>query len=187
MNNTIIFLSLFILFLSLMLTIKIKLSVDLNNNKIILVVWFFQIKIITISISVIGLYYQINNSKKLKPISLIIKDEDKYLLGQIKSSIIDKLYYDDIILQSDIGLSNAANTAISIGCLNFICSMLADYLSIHNPDTKLYFSNTANFSQIIFYFDLELKVHFTIFDLLFAVIMSFYKRGKYVKERKQKG
>lgn len=169
------------------MSIKFKITLDLNNNTILIVVWIYKIKIVKISISIIGLYYQINNSKKLKPINLILKAEDKYFLEQIKTSIFDKLYYDDIIFESNIGFLNASNTAKTIGTLNLICSVVADYLQILNPDTRLYYYNSANFTKTTFYINLEIKVYFTIFDLIFAVIMSFYKRGRYVKERKQKG
>lgn len=183
MNSTIIFLSIFIIFLSLMLTIKIKIILDLNNNKLVIMIWIFKIKVLTINISIIGLYYQINNSKKFKSLHLILNQEEKYFIKQIKSSIIDKLYFDDIILVTELGLMSASDTAISIGILNMFCVNLANKLFAKNSDIRLYFNNTPDFEDMKLKIDLELKVYFTIFDLLFAIIMSVYKRGKYVKKR----
>lgn len=183
MSGTIIFLSLSILFLSLMMSFKLKITLDLNNNKMIILIWVYKLKIITIDINIIGLYYKINNSKKLKPLNIILKKEDKYFLEQIKSSILDKLYYDDIIFVSKVGLNSASNTAVSVGFLDQICRYLTNILYVKNPDIRLYFNNIPNFEEVSFVLDLELKVYFTIFDLVFAIIMSFYKRGKYVKER----
>lgn len=184
MNSTIIFLSLFILFLSLMLTIKFKVVIDLNKNKVNIIIWIYRWKILTIDISILGLYYRINNNKKLKPISIILKKEDKHFLEQIKSSILDKFYYDDIIFESKIGLNSASSTAIGIGLLNVICARLSSTFYNKNSDIRLYYNNSPEFERFKFLINLEMKVHFTIFDLVFAIIMSFYKRGKYVKERK---
>ena len=66
MNNTIIFLSLLIVFLSIMLVFQINIIFDLYGNFIDITIRLFGIKLATISISLIGLYIQINNKKKLK-------------------------------------------------------------------------------------------------------------------------
>lgn len=187
MNNAIIFLFFIILFLSLMLVIKIKSNFDLNNNKLIIIIYVYNLKILTISVSIIGLYYKINNSKKLKKLQLILKPEDKYFLNQIKSSILDKLYYDDIILESKIGLGQASSSAITIGVLNQLSIILSNYLYGINRDIRLFFNHQPDFEKSNVSVDLELKVYFTIFDMVYAIIMSFYKRGKYVKTNKQKG
>ena len=112
--------------------------------------------------------------------------EQKYLIEQIKTSIIDKLYYESIVFESNIGLENASNTALSIGVINLICNILGDYFYTKNHDTVLFYNNVANFENTNISFNLQIQVYFTIFDLVFAIIMSFYKRGKYVKETKQK-
>jgi len=187
MNNTIIFLSLFILFLSLMLEFKVKIILDVNSNILNIYVYLFRLRIVYIEISLVGLYYKINNSKKIKKLKLVLTKEETYLIKQIKKSILDKLYYDDIVLQSKIGVGDADKTAIDIGLLNLICIFGGDYLQSKNRDTVLYYNNLPDFEQMNLYVDLEVKFYFTIFDLVFAIIMSFYKRGKYVKERKQKG
>ena len=184
MTSTIIFLSLLFLFLSLMLVFKIRLVLDLNNNKIIIMIWLFSIKIITLNISIIGLYLEINDNKKLKPISLILTKEDKYLISQIKSSILDKLYYDDIIISSNIGLGNSHHTAIIVCILNMLCNKISQLTFLKNKDARLYFSNVPDFIGVKFLMDIEAKVYFTVFDLVFAIILSFYKRGRYVKEAK---
>lgn len=186
MNNTIIFLSIAILFISMMLVFTIRLHFDLYENMLSIEILLFGIKVITIKLSLVGLYYQINNSKKLKTISVIINNEQKYLLMQIKKSIIDKLYYDDIIFSSKIGLNDAKNTALSVGTLNLACMYLANKFQNKNSDTILYYENEVSFEKKNFEIDLQLKVYFTIFDLIFAVVLSFYKRGKYVKQKKRK-
>ena len=186
MNSTIIFLSILILFLSVLLCFRIKITLDLNNNELIVFISLYKIRLLKISVSIIGLFYTINDSKKIKPLRVILKSEDKYLIKQIKASIIDKLYYDDIVLISKIGLNRASDTAIIIGLCNYICHLLSNTVIKKNLDTRLYYNNLPDFEKNNLYIDCELKVYFTIFDLLFAIIMSFYKRGKYVKENKNK-
>ena len=72
MNNTIIFLSLLIIVLSIMLVFKININFDLQENFLKIKIQLFNMTIITIRISIIGLYYQINNSKKLKTLNILI-------------------------------------------------------------------------------------------------------------------
>ena len=52
---------------------------------------------------------------------------------------------------------------------------------------RLYYENDVDFINKKIFVDASIKVYFTIFDMIFSIILSFYKRGKYVKERnKQK-
>ncbi len=186
MNNTIIFLSLIIFFLSLMLVFKIKIEFDMYGNFIKIKIYLFKFKFLEILISLIGLYIQINNSKKLKTLKFVLDKEQEYLLVQIKKSILDKLYFDDIQFKSNVGLNNASNTTIFVSILNLICFNLSNKLILSHKDTRLYYYNEANFISKIFKFNIEIKVYFTIFDLVFAIILSFYKRGKYVKKSRVK-
>ena len=64
MNSAIIFLSLMLIFFAIMLVIKIKIKFDLYENYLQIEIFLYGIKVLKIYISLIGLYYQINNSKK---------------------------------------------------------------------------------------------------------------------------
>ena len=130
MNNTIIFLSLLILILSIMLEFTIKARLDLDKNCIDIYIYLFKLKIVHIEISLIGLYYKVNNSKKVKELKLILTQEETYLIKQIKKSVLDKLYYDDIIFQSKIGLGDCAKTAVTIGLMDLSCLILNNYLNL---------------------------------------------------------
>ena len=186
MNNTIIFLSLLVLFLSAMLIIKISLVLDINKNLILIIFKVYGIKFLTINISLIGLHYKINNSKKYKKLKIIDK-KDAYLFMQIKKSIFNKLYYEDISLISEIGVFSAKDTAIVVSIENIFCMFLKNKLALKNKDTNFTYSNMPVFEENKILIKLDIKVFFTIFDLVFALIMSFYKRGKYVKQKaKQK-
>ena len=184
MNNTIIFLSLLIIVLSIMLVFKININFDLQENFLKIKIQLFNITIITIRISIIGLYYQINNSKKLKTLNILIDKKQEYLIIQIKKSVIDKLYYDDIVVKSEFGIG-AKNTAIIVGLTNIFLSHLANKFILEKKDTRLYFETYANFLNPSCKFDITFKVYFTIFDLVFAILISFYKRGKYVRKEKR--
>jgi len=185
MLGTIIFLSLFLLLLNVMLSIEVYIKLDVNSNSLIVTIKIFKLKIVTINIDIIGFHYSINNSKKLKSLSLILPKEQEYLIKQIKSSILDKLYYDSIEFVSSINNSDPAQTANFVGLLNIICFILKNYFLTMNSDLKIEYLNTANFIEKNNEVSLKIKVYFTIFDMIFALIMSFYKRGRYVKQKKQ--
>lgn len=186
MNNAIIFLLIVIILLSLMLTININISFDLYGNCIKIVIKIWNIKILKIYVSIIGLYIKINSSKKLKTLNLLFDKNQEYLILQMKKSIFDKLYFDKINIVSDIGLSNSSTSAYVTTILNLICNSLNNNKKLNLKSCNIEYKNSVNFISKVVYVNLQIKVLFTLFDMLFAIIMSFYKRGKYAKERKRK-
>lgn len=185
MNSAIIFLSLMLIFFAIMLVIKINIKFDLFENYLYVEIYLYGIKILRIYISLFGLYYQINNSKKLKSINLVLKKEDEYLIMQMKKSIVDKLYFDDVFLKTIIGIKDASTSVLIVALLNVLLSKISTRIYTTASDMRLYYENNVSFLDKKIYIDASIKVYFTIFDLIFAIILSFYKRGKYVKERKK--
>ncbi len=186
MNSTIIFLSLLIVFLSVMLVFKINIIFDLYSNSIDITIKLFGIKLVSISISLIGLYIQINNKKKLKTLSVLFDKKSEYLAMEIKKNIVDKLYFDDISLFSKLGIVNSSSSVIFVSILNNICFFAKNKLKYSNKDLSFSYLNTMDFLNNNIIFNLDLKVYFTLFDLLFSIILSFYRRNKYVKKRKRR-
>lgn len=186
MNSTIIFLSLLIVFLSVMLVFKINIIFDLYSNSIDITIKLFGIKLASISISLIGLYIQINNKKKLKTLSVLFDKKSEYLAMEIKKNIVDKLYFDDISLFSKLGIVNSSSSVIFVSILNNICFFAKNKLKYSNKDLSFSYLNTVDFLNNNIIFNLDLKVYFTLFDLLFSIILSFYRRNKYVKKRKRR-
>lgn len=186
MNNTIIFLSLLIVFLSIMLVFQINIIFDLYGNFIDITIKLFGIKLATISISLIGLYIQINNKKKLKTLSIVFDKNNEYLAMEIKKNILDKLYFDDIRLFSRLGVVNSSSSVLFVSILNNICFFAKNKLKYSNKDLSFSYLNTVDFLNDNIIFNLNIKVYFTLFDLLFSIILSFYRRNKYVKKRKKR-
>ncbi|HBO48852.1 MAG TPA: hypothetical protein DD614_03345 [Clostridiales bacterium] len=186
MNNTIIFLSLLIVFLSIMLVFQINIIFDLYGNFIDITIRLFGIKLATISISLIGLYIQINNKKKLKTLSVVFDKNNEYLAMEIKKNILDKLYFDDIRLFSRLGVVNSSSSVLFVSILNNICFFAKNKLKYSNKDLSFSYLNTVDFLNDNIIFNLNIKVYFTLFDLLFSIILSFYRRNKYVKKRKNR-
>ena len=186
MNNTIIFLSLLIVFLSIMLVFQINIIFDLYGNFIDITIRLFGIKLATISISLIGLYIQINNKKKLKTLSVVFDKNNEYLAMEIKKNILDKLYFDDIRLFSRLGVVHSSSSVLFVSILNNICFFAKNKLKYSNKDLSFSYLNTVDFLNDNIIFNLNIKVYFTLFDLLFSIILSFYRRNKYVKKRKNR-
>lgn len=186
MNNAIIFLLIVIMLLSIMLTIKIDITFDLYGNNIQIIIKIWNIKILKIYVSIVGLYIKINNSKKLKTLNILFDKNQEYLIMQMKKSIFDKLYFDKINVSSEIGVIDSSTSVYVITIINLICHKINLDKKSRLKSCDLYYKNCVNFTHNIVYFKLQIKVLFTLFDLVFAIIMSLYKKGKYVKERKRK-
>lgn len=185
MSNTIIFLSLLLIVLSLMLKINVILKYELLQNKIYIILKLFGIKIITIKLDVIGLFYEINNNKKIRKLEDIFSVENNYLIMEIKKSILDKLYYARCDVQCSVGTGNSADTAIVTTGLSIMCNTLSQYLD--SKDIEFRYNNNTIFEYADFKIYVDLLVYFTIFDMVFALFTSFYKRGRYVKKTKRQG
>ena len=183
MLSTIIFLSIFIIILSVMLSISLDIRVDFNNANLKIKIYIYKIMVLTISIDMILLKYRINNGKE-KNINIFIGFEQKYLIKQIKTSIIDKLYYDSIDFKSNISCNDSKSSIDLLILLNIICWTLKECLSYKNKDIKIKFINTTDCLEKENFINLKIGVMFTIFDMVFALIISFVKRGKYVKQKK---
>lgn len=186
MYSTIIFLSISIIIASIMMTVEIEIMCNFALGEIEVVIAFFGLKILKINFDIMKLNYSINRSKKRKRIKLYISEQDKYLLAQIKSSIIDKFYYDKFSILGEIGFDNQAHTAILVGTLNQICANIESVLIVRKSDCDFDYYIFADMISRKNNFNFKLKIFFTIFDMVFAVIISFYKRGRYVKERRVK-
>lgn len=184
MYSTIIFLSISIIFLSLMLMIDIQVDLDVNKMKIIVIIKIYKIKIVTLHIHLLGMVYRVNRSKKFKKINFVISDEQKILIAQIKKSILDKLYYDNFNVEILLSTQSPDFTSLSIGLINQICLLIKSYLIFSHKESELTFLNKANFISDENKINFDMRVYFTIFDMVFAIILSFYKRGKYVKQAK---
>lgn len=165
-----------------MLVIRITVRLDLFNNFVYVNIRIFGFKIIQIKISIIGLYIQINNHKKLKTLNILLNKKDKYLIMQMKQNILDKLYFDDIKLASNIGILNSCTSVLFIAFLNNICNLAEYKLKEIRNDISFSYSNSVDFLNKEIDITLDIKVYFTLFDLAFAVILSFYRRNKYVKK-----
>lgn len=182
--SAIIFLSISIIIASLMLVIKINIYMDFNNFKMKVVLRVYSIKVLLINIDLVRLKYTINKSKKEHLVNLLIDKKQEYLILQIKKSILDKLYYDNIAFNTLIGFSDASIVANIIGCLDLTCRILEVFLRVKDKDVEFTFNNTPDFMEEKKLVNIKLKLYFTIFDMIFALIMSFYKRGKYVKQKR---
>jgi hypothetical protein len=181
--GTIIFLSLSLINLSIMLIIDVTFNIDINNCKIEIFVKLYKIKFIVIKINLLTLTYSINNGKTRR-LKLILRKGDKYLLEQIKSNILNKLYYDSVSLYVVLNLVNPKLTADTMGMMYIFLNVANYYLLNKNEDMDISYKLSPDFDKLNNKIKLDLRVYFTIFDMVYAIVLSFYKRGKYVKEKR---
>jgi len=153
---------------------------------IIIDIRVFNIKVIKIKVDILSLTYIINESKKHKKLKLIFSKEQTYLILQIKKSILDKLYYDKILVNINLYTPSPSTTAIIIGLFNILNLYFSNKVMQLNKDIVFYLNTNAEFVKKVNNIDIKIKVRFTIFDMVFALIISFYKRGKYVKQMSRK-
>lgn len=184
MNNTIIFLSLLVLFFSIMLKIDISILYDMMSNKVIILLRVFGVKIIQVRLDVIGLSYEINNNKKLRKLNGLFSKENNYLILEIKKNILDKLYYGKVSINTELGIGGASVTAVYIGIIDILCFNLSNLCRSRDIDFR--YSNKPIFDKNTVKLGFDITIYFTIFDMAFALLYSFYKRSRYVKKQKSK-
>lgn len=180
MYSTIIFLSIILIFLTIMLKFKINININYNNSTINILIFLYGIKVFKLELFLYGLYYKINSSKRLNTFSVIITKDQKYFLLQIKKSIIDKLYINNINISNKLNTGLEDVDALLVSAVRLLCVFVnMNQSKYKNIQVKTYTNFTNDSTSII-----ELFVYFTIFDLMFAVFFSLYKRGKYVRQSK---
>ena len=165
--------------MSLMLIIDISFCADFSNMNIIINIKLYKIKILKIEVNLLNFSYRINKGK-IKRLKLLLNKQEKYLISQIKSNILNKLYYDKVYISSQINLARADITSIVIGILYDISNKLNCILLSYNEDIEFYYQYYSDFNNIKNIINFDVKVYFTIFDMVYAIVLSFYKRGKYV-------
>ena len=167
-----------------MLMINITFLIDLNIMHLNIDVRLFRLRIIKIDVDLLLNRFKINNGK-YKKLKLILKQEEKYLISQIKQNILNKLYYDSISANLMINTLSPAITAITVGVINQSFEILKFYLLSKNADMDINLDCSANFSKFVNKVKFDIRVYFTIFDMVYAIILSFYKRREYVKEKRR--
>ena len=167
-----------------MLIINISFFADLNSMKVEIIIKIYKLKLIKITVDLLLNRFKVNNGK-YRRLKFILKQEEKYLISQIKQNVLNKLYYDSVFADIIINLLNPAITANTVGIINQIFEFMKYYLFIKNNDMNICLNCRTDFKKCINKIKLEITVLFTIFDMIYAIILSFYKRGKYVKENRQ--
>ncbi len=183
MNSTIIFLSIFLIIMSIMLEININFNYSMATNKISINFFVYKIKIISIKVDILSLYYEINNNKKQKKLKLVFPKEDRLFLSEIKKNLINKLYLHKVVSSIELGVMNAKDVAMIISTLNIVGEDLKKRLD--SRDIDYVYINSPIFSYHNINLSLKITVFFTIFDMIFALILSFYKRSRYVRQNKK--
>lgn len=183
MYHTIIFLSLIVLILNITLIIKVHLILDFDDFNSAIVLRLFGLPVFTIKINLNELTYKTNYSKKRRALNLILVKEQEYLIKQIKKSVLDKLYYDDIDIEYQLSIYDKCVMANVSGTIDLMMFYLQVYLKNKNNDTEINIFNKTNFIEHKNVINVDIKVLFTMFDMIFAIVMSFYKRGRYVREK----
>lgn len=179
MFDTIIFLSNILFFVSTMLIIKIIINMDFDNFLMVVKLKVFGITVLNIKINLLLMLYTINNSKKHKHLKLFISKKEAELLKQIKLNIIEKLYFDKVNVKSYIYVASPHVTAMTTAILNSLCRCAKIYLEGDAVDIQFSYNNISNFMTNNSMCEISLDVYFTIFDIIFAIIISLYRRRRY--------
>jgi hypothetical protein len=167
----------------MILVIKLNIVLDFDEFNAVIKFKVFGLSIFIIKINLLELTYKTNYSKKRRSLNLVVVKEQEYLIRQIKKSILDKLYYDDIVIEYQFSIHDKCLMANLSGVIDLVLFYLQIYLKNRNKDTEIAVYNKINFVEKKNVVRIYIKVLFTMFDMLFAIIMSFYKRGRYVREK----
>ena len=84
----------------------------------------------------------------VKIVNIILKNEEKYLLTQIKSNILNKLYYDSISLKIILNLLEPRITADAIGVLYVLLGISNYWLLSKNEDMDICYSCKPDFARV---------------------------------------
>ena len=117
----------------MLLIIDVSTKLDVNSGELIIVISLYRLRLIKIKVDLVARAYTVNRGKR-KKLNLILKNDEKYLLKQIKNNILNKLYYDSVSLYVVLNLIDPKITSDIIGILYILYNISNYWILSKNED-----------------------------------------------------
>lgn len=178
MNYTIIFLLLVVFVLSILVCVEVELECNVLDMSIVAYIKIFHISILKIEINAMGLTYKLNGSKKLKSMNIFKLKKEAEIIAQIRSSVISKIFIDEMNVEIVAGLLNSKSTFEICEVMGMISAIISNKLS-NNRDLDYSINIVPNYINNKINIRGYIKIYFTVFDMIFAIVISLFRGKKY--------
>ena len=156
------------------LAIRLKLAADLNHNQVIVSVFLWKIKVITIKLYIRDNKIYLLTKKKKKEIEITLSIKQIYFVEQLGENLKDKVRPKKIVFWGKIGRDDAKNTAVTCGTIIIPVKSIFSYVKNYKPTCSMQANVQPSYEQNVFMLCVYLNFSITLFDLLFSLIISLF-------------
>lgn len=152
---------------------KVYISFDFLNNFGEVSLYLFCFKILTYKTKFENYKLMVYTSKDQKDIELQVSKKQMRFLKQMSVQLKEKIILKNISFYSKIGLNDAFNTALVSGSINSLISAIFGYIKNTKETAKINIVNQPMFNCKNFIIKLNASFFITVFDVIYAILMSF--------------
>lgn len=152
---------------------NIHASFDIINNLGAISLFIFFIKIIAYKVRYQNgqiIVFSLHDSKDI-PVQL--SDKKLRFIEQLGVQIKNKIIVRSVTIYSRIGVRDACNTALLTGVVSALLSSFLGYIKNTKKSAKLKLVNIPDYNGSHMTLSANAKCYITLFDVLYALIMSF--------------
>lgn len=151
---------------------KVYLSYDILHNVGTISLYVFFIRILTYKLKYIKNQIVVYTNKNKKDIEVKISNKQIRFLKQFSVQIQQKIIVKKVNIISRIGLNDAFYTALCSGLINVVSGMFVGYLKNIKKSAQFVIDTNPNYNGKNFTIAIVAKCFVTIFDVVYAILMS---------------
>ena len=152
---------------------KAYISFDILKNLGTVLMYILFFKIISYKIRFQKGQIVVYTSKDKQEVELKVSDKQLRFIKQMSVQLKEKIILKNVIMYSRIGAGDASNTALATGLFNALVSCFMGYVKNTKKTAKMQIINNPNYNGYDLTISAKVCCFITIFDVLYALIMSF--------------
>ena len=163
----------FVVIFVLPLLISVKLSVNLHNKIGVVSVHLFRFRLVLMLFRYENNKIIIKTKKKKKEMEMELTDKQKRFAEQFIVQMKNKINVRSIMAYTRIGTNDAFANSLISGFFNSVFASVLGYVKNNKKNAKIDVISYPAYNQELFVVCVCGKISFSIFDLLYSLIMSF--------------
>lgn len=146
---------------------------DFLNNCGVISLYVFCFKVLTYKIKFEKFKLVVYTSRNEKDIQIQVSQKQMRFLKQMSVQLKQKVILKNVTFYSRIGLNDSYHTAIVTGIISSFVSAIMGYIKNIKKSAVMEMINNPNYNGKNFIIVCKFRFFITLFDVLYALIMSF--------------
>ncbi len=152
--------------------LQARVSFNALENSGVICIYIFKVKIIYFFFSINKNQIELKNEKQTKQKALDFDSPEIVFYNQLMKEIKDKTRLRYLMLNYNIGLSDAFLTSMVCGAINVLVLIFFTSIKNKKPTASLAIYDTCSFNKTVVEIAANLSVSLTLFDLAYSLLNS---------------